>query len=44
MLEHSLRLSAYREALVHAERALELIEELPDDAERARREFVLILR
>src|SRR4029078_3860874 len=43
-LDHCLRVSAYREALVHANRALELIAELPDTPERARREFHLILR
>jgi len=44
VLETSLRCSAYREALVHANRALELIEELPPSPERDRREFTLILR
>jgi len=43
-LECSLRVSAYREALTHANRALELIAELPESPERARREFALILR
>ena len=43
-LEQCLRVSAYREALVHANRALELIGELPDTPERAKREFTLILR
>ena len=43
-LDQCLRVSAYREALVHANRALELLPELPDTPERARREFRLILR
>jgi tetratricopeptide (TPR) repeat protein len=43
-LERSLRVSAYREALVHANRALQLIAELPESPERTRREFALILR
>ncbi|HEV2722079.1 MAG TPA: AAA family ATPase, partial [Thermoanaerobaculia bacterium] len=43
-LDQCLRMSAYREALVHANRALELVAELPDSPERARREFKLILR
>jgi tetratricopeptide (TPR) repeat protein len=43
-LDQCLRVCAYREALVHANRALELIAELPDTPERARRELKLILR
>jgi hypothetical protein len=44
VLEQALRVSGYREALVHATRALELIELLPETPERAKREFTLILR
>ncbi|HYR30018.1 MAG TPA: AAA family ATPase [Thermoanaerobaculia bacterium] len=44
VLEQSLRCSAYREALVHANRALELVAELPPSPERDLREFTLILR
>ncbi|HXA18199.1 MAG TPA: AAA family ATPase [Thermoanaerobaculia bacterium] len=44
VLDQSLRVSGYREALVHATRALELIDLLPDSPERAKREFTLILR
>ncbi|HKS22416.1 MAG TPA: AAA family ATPase [Thermoanaerobaculia bacterium] len=43
-LDQCLYVSGYREALVHANRALELISELPDTPERARHEFRLILR
>lgn len=43
-LDQCLRVSAYREALVHANRALEIIARLPDTPERARRELKLILR
>jgi tetratricopeptide (TPR) repeat protein len=44
VLDQALRVSGYREALVHATRALELIDLLPDTPERAKREFILILR
>lgn len=44
VLDQALRMSGYREALVHATRALELIDELPNTPERAKREFILILR
>jgi len=44
VLEQALRMSGYREALVHATRALELVDELPNTPERAKREFILILR
>jgi tetratricopeptide (TPR) repeat protein len=44
VLDQALRMSGYREALVHATRALELIELLPNTPERAKREFILILR
>ncbi len=44
VLEQALRMSGYREALVHATRALELIDQLPNTPERAKHEFILILR
>ncbi|MBV9071660.1 MAG: AAA family ATPase [Acidobacteria bacterium] len=44
VLDQALRMSGYREALVHATRALELIDLLPNTPERAKREFILILR
>jgi tetratricopeptide (TPR) repeat protein len=44
VLDDALRMSGYREALVHATRALELVDVLPNTPERAKREFILILR